>query len=278
MIDSRPESEILRMKTSDEIALRDRYNADGFLLCPTIGLPDELAQRAARGLEAVRDGNFDTGLPPEGGSWKIGDPPARLVKIEQPQIASRALREVIAHESIGRIALEATGARWVQIWWVQGLIKPAAVKNSTTTSNVGWHQDRQYWKSWSKESELLTGWLALSDVTSASGPMIFARASHRWGLLDQGDFFAQDEAAVRAGICVPKGEKWDEVEAVLPRGGLSLHHHLTFHGSGANTSGAPRMSLALHMRTDESGPASGEPAPWVMKWTQDTSVCPIWHR
>ena len=266
------------MTTTAMASKRTQYDRDGFLLCPAIGLPSDLAIRAAAGLEAVRDGKNDTGHGAEGGSWKPGDPPNKLVKIEQPQIASKALREVIAHESIGRMALEVTGAEWVQVWWVQGLIKPSAPAGAPAATNVGWHQDRQYWKHWSKESELFTAWLALSDVTKASGPMIFAQGSHKWGLLNQGDFFSQDQTAVRGGINVPSGEAWEEVDAVLPLGGVSFHHHLTFHGSGANTSGRPRRSLALHMRTDKSGPAPEEENPWVMKWTKDESVCPVWRR
>src|SRR5690242_7750000 len=83
-------------------SLRAKYDHDGFLLCPQIGMPTELAERAAAGLVAVRDGNYDTGQVPDGG-WKPGGPPDKLVKIEQPQLGSRALREAIAFEAIGRI-------------------------------------------------------------------------------------------------------------------------------------------------------------------------------
>jgi len=255
-----------------------RYVDDGFLICPQIGLPRELAERASAGLLAVRDGRYDTGVSPEGSPWKPGDPVDRLVKIEQPQLASKALREVTSHEAIGRIALEITGAKWVQVWWVQGLIKPSAKAGAKLATNVGWHQDRQYWKSWSKESELFTCWLALSEVPIEAGPMAFARGSHKWGLLDQGDFYGQDDAAVRGQIRVPAGEGWEEVPAVLPLGGVSFHHQLTFHGSGANTAGFSRMSLALHMRTDRSGPGPEDARPWVMKFTDDESVCPVWRR
>jgi ectoine hydroxylase-related dioxygenase (phytanoyl-CoA dioxygenase family) len=166
----------------------------------------------------------------------------------------------------------------VQVWWVQGLIKPSAAPGAVVPTNVGWHQDRQYWKLWTKESELFTAWVALSDVPAASGPMIFARGSHQWGLLDQGDFFGQDQSSIRNGITVPTGRTWEEVQAILPLGGVSFHHNLTFHGSGPNTSGKPRMSVALHMRTDKSAAEPGEKDPWLMKWVNDESVCPVWRR
>ena len=34
---------------------------------------------------------------------------------------------------------------------------------------------------WEEGSELLTAWIALTDVTERSGPMRFVRGSHRWG-------------------------------------------------------------------------------------------------
>ncbi len=266
------------VNVNQALSIRGAYERDGFVLVPQTGLPGDLVGRAAKGLEDVRDGKYDTEYRPEKGSWAPGGAVDRLVKIEHPQLGSKALRDVIGHEAIGRLALEVTGAEWVQVWWVQGLIKPSAAAGVKLASNVGWHQDMQYWKEWSKESELFTLWLALSDVPSEAGPMKFAAGSHKWGLLDQGDFFAQDEKGTRGGIRVPEGERWEEVEAVLPRGGMSFHHRYTFHGSGSNTAGFSRMSLALHMRTEKSGIAEGKSDPWVNKWVNDAEVCPIWRR
>ncbi len=258
--------------------IREAYDRDGFVLVPGTGLPADLLARAAAGLNDVRDGKYDTQQKPETSPWQPGGPVDRLVKIEHPQLGNKALREVIAHEAIGRLALEVTGAEWVQVWWVQGLIKPSTPPGGKLASNVGWHQDKQYWKQWSAESNLFTGWLALSDVPATAGPMKFAVGSQKWGLLDQGDFGAQDEKSVRGQIQVPKGETWEEVQAVLPLGGISFHHRYTFHGSGSNTAGFPRMSLALHMRTNLSTIAEGESDPWVNRWVNDPEVCPIWRR
>ena len=118
---------------------------------------------------------------------------------------------------------------------LQLLLKPPARSEGAAT-NIGWHQDRHYWQVWEEGSELFTAWIALSDVTPEAGPMRFVRGSHRWGL-QQSDFYGQDHEAQRRGIQVPTGHNWEEVPALLPPGGVSFHHNLTYHGSGPNQSG-----------------------------------------
>ena len=139
----------------------------------------------------------------------------------------------------------------VQVWWTQLLYKPPQSAQPTNTV-IGWHQDRSYWGVWEEGSELFTAWVALSDVTPSTGPMKFVRGSHRWGFLDGSDFYGQDNEAVRSGFAVPGGESWEEVEAVLPPGGVSFHDRLTIHGSEPNRSDISRRSLAIHMRTENA--------------------------
>ena len=162
----------------------------------------------------------------------------------------------------------------VQVWASQLLIKPPG---SETAGHVGWHQDRQYWKYWREPAGLFTAWIALGDVTAASGPMRFVRYSHRWGFLDQGDFFGSDLEALKAGIQVPGGESWEEVEALLPAGGVSFHHCLTYHASDANTSDAPRCSVAVHLRTQDAEPVSGDTSYYISR-LDDAAQCPVIYR
>ena len=148
-----------------------------------------------------------------------------------------------------------TGARMVQVWWVQLLCKPPAGPGQAGSTNIGWHQDRHYWQVWEEGSELFTAWVALSDVTAQSGPMRFLRGSNRWGL-QQSDFYGQDHEAQRQSIRVPEGETWEEVAAILPPGGLSFHHNMTYHG-GPNRTAELRRSFAIHLRTERSRPVDG---------------------
>jgi ectoine hydroxylase-related dioxygenase (phytanoyl-CoA dioxygenase family) len=225
-------------------------------------------------MDAIRRGEYDTGQPPAGGTWKPGDDEAKLCKIEQPQMASRAVFDLVSHPAIGEIAAAITGASMVQVWWVQLLHKPSIGIEAGAAPVIGWHQDRSYWGNWEEGSELFTAWVALTDVEADCGPMQFLRGSHRWGLDSAGDFYAADLEKQKEAIRVPEGERWDEVSALMAAGGMSFHHHLTFHGSGPNLSGRPRRSFAVHLRTQNSRPV-GDKRQALTAYIDDPQVCPV---
>ena len=253
---------------------RMRYEEDGYYLAQEPVFPPDLIARAVAGMDAVRNGEYDTGREPQPSGWKPGDDPSRLCKIEQPQFGSHALRDLLRYPDLGRMAASLTKADRVQVWWVQLLVKPSAPAGSVATANVGWHQDRYYWNAWEEGSDLFTAWIALSDVREDCGPMRFVRGSHRWGLLPSIDFFAQDIAAQKRDIPVPSGAEWNEAAAVLPRGGVSFHDDLTLHASGPNVSGAPRRSLAVHLRTERSKPVNDLRA-GLAAFIDDSDLCPV---
>ena len=247
------------------------YQENGFYVHPEAVLsPAEIAA-AVHGLEQVRDGHYETGVPPEDSPWTPGDDPRKLVKIEMAQQCNRAIMAAVANPRLGELAARITGASMIQAWWVQLLIKPPAVPGGDFKTNVGWHQDGQYWDCWAPGSEVFTAWLALSDVTEAAGAMRFVPGSHQWSLLGQGDFYAQD---LEGQIAVPAGKTWCEASGALPPGGVSFHHNLTLHASGPNTSGAPRLSLAIHLRTENSSPKDGIPR-GLAAFIEDRQRCPV---
>jgi hypothetical protein len=263
-----------------------RYKADGFFVHREPLIPGDLVRSAVEGMDALRRGEYETGIPPQPSYWNPGDDPAKLCKIEMPQVANRAIMELIRHPALGALAAEITGARMVQVWWVQLLLKPpsppspcrgqqrsGARGGGGAGTNIGWHQDRHYWQVWEEGSELFTAWVALSDVTAEAGPMRFVRGSHRWGL-QHSDFYGQDHDALRTQIRVPDGETWEEVAALLPPGGISFHHCLTYHGSGPNLTNAPRRSFAVHMRTDRSAPVGGA-RQGLTQFIDDPAHCPV---
>jgi ectoine hydroxylase-related dioxygenase (phytanoyl-CoA dioxygenase family) len=173
----------------------------------------------------------------------------------------------VSDPAIGRLAAAATGARWVQIWATQLLFKPPGDGGS---ASVGWHQDLFYWQTvW--EGEVFTAWLALSDVTPDAGPMRFVRGSHQWGMQEGGDFFNINLDGLKENLKIENRE-WKEVASVLPPGGVSLHHNLTLHGSGANRSSGPRRSIAIHLRTEKSRPIAEHPYTTELA---DPIKCPV---
>jgi len=233
------------------MAPNDLYQRDGFVIHAESVMSPNVLERAAKGLWDVRNAHYETGEAVHHRLWFPGDDPAKLCKLEMPQLGSYALRDALASSALGQLAGAVTAAQRVQVWWVQGLLKPGT-SDQTSAGNVGWHQDEDYWGDWEEGSELFTAWLALSDVHAESGPMVFVPGSHRWGLSRAGNFFAQDQDTLKDGIPVPEGEEWTEVPVLLPPGGASFHHRRLFHGSHQNTSSQPRLSLAIHMCTEKS--------------------------
>ncbi len=253
--------------------VRDRYESDGFAIFNEGVLPQAIVAAASEGMDALRDGIYDTGTAPEPSPWNPGDDPHALCKIEQPQRANRAIAALVASSKIGERVAAATGAAMVQAWWVQLLYKPPSAQGASPQTNVGWHRDLTYWKSgWEEGSELLTAWVALSDVLERSGPMRFVVGSHAWSNPGGGDFFSQDIG--QDAFQIPEGQVWQETPAVLCPGGMSLHHRLTLHGSGPNTSPHPRRSFAIHLRTENSRPRDGAHKGFA-KYLDDPVINPI---
>jgi ectoine hydroxylase-related dioxygenase (phytanoyl-CoA dioxygenase family) len=231
---------------------RAQFEADGLYLAPAPVIPAELVQRAVQHMDDVMNCKYDTGVPPEYRSWNPGDSPTALRKLNETHISDFTIHELITHPALGKLAAELTGAKMIQVWATQLLYKPPSATHEK--NSVGWHQDRQYWKYW--DGEVFTAWVALSDVTAESGPMKLIRGSHQWGEKEGGDFFSSNMDEQRRAIESQSGGKWEEVEAVLPPGGVSFHHRLTVHGSGQNRSNVARRSFAIHMRTEKSRPAT----------------------
>ena len=256
---------------------RAQFESDGFYICAQPVIPDDLIQRAIAGMDAVRFGHYETGLPPHKCYWKPGDDPQKLGKIDVPQGSNRAIMDLFTHPAIAELAAAITGAKCIQAWWGQLLYKPPLARNTEGGQNIGWHQDAQYWKDWEAGSELFTAWVALSNITPDAGPMKLVRGSNKWGLLDQGFFYEQDLEALRGGIAIPPGQTWEEVEVILPPGGVSFHHNLTYHGSGPNRSAEPRRSFAIHMRTEKSSPATRSKE-GHMAYIDNPAYCPTIYR
>lgn len=248
------------MKTADLAPLTEaqksaaaaQFAHDGFFIVPSV-IPPELLARVRQRIDAVYAGEYETGIPPCGDRKGSKEPPQKLVKIDNAHRSDRTILELVSHPAIGQWAAAITGGKMVQVFATQMLIKPPGGQGGV---NVGWHQDLEYWDH-ALKGEVFTAWVAISDVTAESGPMRFVRGSNHWELLKAGDFFSDKLDELKQRIQTKSGGKWEEVAAVLPPGGVSFHHRLTVHGSGENHSAGPRVSFAIHLRTEKSGLREG---------------------
>jgi hypothetical protein len=124
------------------------------------------------------------------------------------------------------------------------------IKEPRTRQIVSMHQDLTYW-GLGATSGMVTMWLALSLVTRASGCMDFVAGSHKNPILPHEDTFDENNLLSRGQeirVDVPEADK---VPIELQPGQISLHHGLTIHGSGPNTSDDRRIGFVVrYIRPD----------------------------
>ncbi|MFB7669037.1 phytanoyl-CoA dioxygenase family protein [Kitasatospora sp. NPDC056138] len=228
------------------------YHADGFCLSPVL-VPDPALDAACAGIDEVLAGRYETGAEPYARDWVPSEHEGDVVTVAEPRRCNRAIRAAIVRPELSAWAIGLTGAHHVEIIAVDLFLKGPTTSGR---AHVGWHQDAPFLQD---EDEVLTAWLALSDVSSDSSPLLYVRGSHRGGTHTARDhFFAADLDTERLRALLPAGQEPDIVAVSLPRGALSFHHRHTVHASGANTTVLPRISLAIRLRvcrTAEVGPA-----------------------
>jgi len=117
------------------------------------------------------------------------------------------------------------------------------IKEAQSPSYISWHQDLKYWGM--DDSHEVTAWLALSDVTTATGCMKFIAGSHKLDMVEHVDTFEKDNLLSRGQEIAVDVNEEDSTHVQLKPGQMSLHHGKLFHGSSPNTTDDRRIGLAL---------------------------------
>ncbi|WP_152364973.1 phytanoyl-CoA dioxygenase family protein [Microlunatus speluncae] len=222
------------------------YREHGFWISPVI-IPDDVLDAAERGMQRYYAGDLDsTGIHPAGWAPEVG---TGLRKNDYSSLCVDELAALVRHPMIGATAAALSGAAGIRLWHDQLLYKPS--DDGDGKVNVGWHTDRQYWESCTS-TEMLTAWVAFHDVDPEGGSVGFLDRSHTWDVTGL-DFFSQDLAGLEDSIRA-QGFSFDLRATTMKRGQVSFHHCRTVHGSGANRSGAPRRSLAIHLQPTDNRP------------------------
>ena len=151
-------------------------------------------------------------------------------------------REVAFSPTLARWAAQLIGARQVRL-----LEDGAIFKEPGTGGALKWHQDYAYWPLAAPTQ--VTAWIALDRVTEENGGMHMAAGSHHLGerlpaAFGSGNTYLEDRrpATVRP-VEDPAAIGLDVVKLELEAGEASLHHPLTWHASGPNTTDRPRRGF-----------------------------------
>ncbi|MEE4188466.1 MAG: phytanoyl-CoA dioxygenase family protein [Roseobacter sp.] len=221
-------------------AQHKQYWDDGFLF-PLQVMPaeDALAMRAE--LESIEREWLDSGLPLPLSTYK---------RVNAHCVMPLAYR--IGSDPRLLDAVEGILGPDIMIYAVEFFIK-----EPNTRQIVSMHQDLTYWGLGAVDG-LVTAWLALSPATPASGCMDFVRASHKNAILPHKDTFNENNLLSRGQeVQVDVAEK-DKVPIEIHPGQISLHHGLTIHGSGPNTTDDRRIAAVIRYCTPEISQQVGD--------------------
>jgi ectoine hydroxylase-related dioxygenase (phytanoyl-CoA dioxygenase family) len=208
-------------------AQQNQYWEDGYLFPLPVMSAEEAASLRA-GIEQIETDWLDAGLPLPLNSYKR---------------ANSHIVMPLAHRIAGdpRIldAVEGLLGPDILIYSTEFIIKEAG-----TSAIVSMHQDLTYWGLGAVDG-LVTAWLALSPATPESGCMDFVRGSHKNPILPHEDTFDENNLLSRGQEVKVEVAPADRKAIELQPGQMSLHHGLTIHGSGPNTSGDRRIGAVI---------------------------------
>lgn len=198
--------------------------------------------------------------------------PASIQRIGYIHAASEAFHHLITRSELGKMAAEILGAKQVKVWGSQLYIKPP---NSAMAGHVGWHRDSQHLPH--LQGDILVAWLALDEVTEATGSLQYVKGSHlpnSFTTPKGGDFQDIETEAQRLAASNP-AHKWETVNATLPKGGVSFHHWDLIHGSGTNYTNQPRIGLSIGLASENFKVLDGLPDYGLKSIIDAPLYCPI---
>lgn len=118
------------------------------------------------------------------------------------------------------------------------------IKEASSPHIVSMHQDLTYWGLGATDN-LVTAWIALSEVNQESGCMQFVAGSHNHQILPHEDTFSENNLLSRGQEIQVEVKEEEKTDIVLAPGQVSLHHGRTIHGSGPNRSDDRRIGFVI---------------------------------
>jgi len=217
------------------------FNQNGFLILDKF-IDLQYIDKLRKRIEPLFKGQFETAIEPDEWNWKYGRDPNDVTRqICNAWKSDNLIKKIVCHSIIGEFAsklMDWKGARLLQdnVLW-----KPPQGKS------LLFHQDASY-DDWIVPQTMVTCWMPLDDTTKDNGALEFAVGSHKWDLCPpSGTFHAPEDYRKELKIYANRNnKKLDIVKAIVPAGGVSFHHGLTWHGSGINHSQYDRRALVAH--------------------------------
>jgi hypothetical protein len=169
---------------------------------------------------------------------------------------SDEIGRILRKPLIAAVAARLAQADEIRLFQSTLIYKPSTVDEATNL--VPWHADRHYWSTCTSD-RMLTAFIPFHDCGVEMGTITIVDGSHRWQEIPGDDWtrhFAQRDreelSQLLTATAKHNGTSVDAVPMVIPKGHMSFHHCLVYHGSGHNVSGLPRRAISLHMQDGEN--------------------------
>jgi ectoine hydroxylase-related dioxygenase (phytanoyl-CoA dioxygenase family) len=166
------------------------------------------------------------------------------------QYTSHAFRRILCKPIIGAVAAKLAGTSAIRIFQATLLYKPPI--GDEPTNVVSWHYDSYYWSTCSSTA-MLTAFIPFHDCDERHGTLTMIDGSHRWSSRHGTDRPTGPDGDLARDYLLQRdaeasGAEIHRIPVRIPRGHMTFHHCLLYHGSGSNTSGEPRQSISLHLQ------------------------------
>ena len=216
--------------SKDDVA---RYHRDGFLKPITV-LSAEKIKEIHKGIDAIERDYSTKDLPHD---------LTHYFRVNG-ELVIPLLTEVALSKSI-LDAMESVLGPNLMVWSCELFIK-----EPQSHKIVSWHQDLTYWGMGGTDLQA-TAWIAISDVTEASGCMRFVPESHKQQLVPHIDTYSEDNLLSRGQEIAVDVDERDAVLNILKPGEMSIHNGKMFHASGPNLSKDRRIAIVIRYITPE---------------------------
>ncbi len=250
-------------------AKSDIYRAEGFAVY-TRAFADGVAARALDALQGLFD------RCPEGAGAVVtaygeAGVDSGQTRIDHPHLVSEDVRALATHPDLACAIGKTLGVGAAQLWYCHALRKPAGVDRNT---HVGWHFDGQYSPFFA--GDFVTAWIPLTDNGPAGAPLVYVRKTHKVRIPVQSGFshkISLDE--LKHSIVDAAGIDWNETHVAAAPHRFVLHSSRILHGSAANHSAAPRISLTCHFRTEANRLTGRRYSKFNPEELEDMKKCPL---
>ena len=229
------------------------YAAHGWYLSPKL-LDDDEVDTLLAASERFYAGQRYRALPVRPPNLVYWEPSHGPVQRHNDYIhyESDEIGKILRKPLIGAVAARLAQTDEIRVFQATLIYKPPI--SAEITNLVPWHADRHYWQTCTSE-RMLTAFIPFHDCGVEMGTITMVDGSNQWrdiGGDDSTRHFAQRDRqqldTIVRETARQNGAQVTTVPMVIPKGHMSFHSCLTYHGSGHNVSGRPRRSVSLHLQ------------------------------